>query len=157
MSEHSFLARLSTDCVRHWARLYTLGLPDSIRHARLAEIESDLWESHHERDDPFLVFSRLVRGMVDDFQWRVEHMAQQSHPALRALALSLAAVILISTLWAGLALRDGGAPHPPAAPDLISRRMHYPPPPPPPPPCNPPGIGRAPFAPCTAVTAVPAK
>ena len=158
MSETSRLSRLSTDCVRHWTRLYTLGMPESTREARLAEIESDLWEQQRDCDDPFNVFSRLLRGMLDDFRWRVEHMANEPHPARRALVLSLGVVILFSTLWVGVAMRDAGTPQPPAAPAFISRPAGYPPPPPPPPPpCNPPGIGRAPFSPCTPVSVAPAK
>jgi hypothetical protein len=158
MSEASYLARLSTRCVRQWTRFYTLGLADSTREARLAEIESDLWEQHNEGDHPLLVFSRLLRGVPDDFRWRIEHMANEPHPALRALVLSLGVAILLSTLWFAFALRDAGAPQPPPAPAFVSQRDPYPPPPPPPPPpCNPPGIGRAPFSPCTPVSAVPAK
>jgi len=155
MSEPSRFSRLSTDCVRHWARLYTLGLPESIREARLAEIESDLWEQQRDFGDPFNVFSRLLRGMLDDFRWRVEHMANESHPARRALALSLGVAILFSTLWVGFAMRDAGAPRPPAAPAFVSQPGTYPPPPPPP--CNPPGLDRAPISPCTPVSVAPAK
>jgi len=157
MSETSRLPRLSTECVRQWTRFYTLGMAESIRDARLGEIESDLWEQHKEGDNPLLVLSRLLRGLPDDFRWRVEHMANESHPALRALILSLGVVILLSTLWVSFAFRDAGAPQPPPAPAFVSQRDPYPPPPPPPPPCNPPGIGRAPFSPCTPVSAVPPK
>ena len=152
MSETSPLARLSIDCVHYWTRLYTLGLPETTREARLAEIESDLWEQHNEGHAPFVVFSRLLRGMADDVRWRVEHMAHEPHPALRALVLSLGVVIVLSTLWVGFAMRDVGTPQPPAAPAFVSPRTHPPPPPPPPPPCNPPGVG-APFSPCTPVSA----
>jgi hypothetical protein len=158
VNETSLLLRLATGCVRQWARLYTLGMAESIRESRLAEIESDLWEHHRDGGDPLLVFGRLFRGMLDDFRWRIEHMANEPHPAQRALVLSLGVVIVFSTLWVGFTMGDRGAPHPPAAPDLVSRRITYPPPPPPPPPpCNPPGIGRAPLSPCTPVSAVPAK
>ena len=154
MSETSVLVRLSAGCVRRWTRFYTLGMASSIRESRLAEIESDLWEHLKERGDPLLVFSRLLRGMPDDFRWRIEHMANEPHPAMRALALSLGVVILLSTLWVIFALRDASAPQPPPAPAFVSQREPYPaPPPPPPPPCNPPGIGRAPFTPCTPVSA----
>jgi hypothetical protein len=158
MNDEPPLARLAADCVRWWTRFYTLGMSESIRDARLAEIESDLWEHRADEPNPLLVFSRLLRGMLDDFRWRVEHMANERHPALRALVLSLGVAILFSTLWVSVAMRDAGTPKPPAAPDLVSRRVEYPPPPPPPPPpCNPPGSGRAPFTPCTPVSVVPAK
>jgi len=158
MSDTPLLTRLSRDSVRWWARFYTLGMAESIRESRLAEIESDLWEHHTDGDDPLLIFSRLLRGMLDDFRWRVEHMANEPHPAARALIFSLGVVILISTLWVSLAFRDAGAPQPPPAPAFVSDRAPFPPPPPPPPPpCNPPGSGRAPFSPCTPVSAVPAK
>lgn len=158
MSTPSRFSRLSTHCVRQWTRFYTLGMAESIREARLAEIESDIWEHQKDGGDSFNLFSRLLRGMLDDFRWRVEHMAHEPNPVLRALALSLGVVIVISTVWVSFAMRDVSGPQPPPAPAFVSQRNPYPPPPPPPPPpCNPPGIGRTQISPCTPVSAVPAK
>ena len=65
-------------------------------------------------------------------------------------ATMLGLAIVVSSLWLALNAGDRGMPRPPASPDLVTRRVNYPPPPPPPPPpCNPPGIGRPEFKPCT--------
>ena len=36
--------------VRTWVRLYTTGLPASLRDSRRDEIDSDLWEQAHEAE-----------------------------------------------------------------------------------------------------------
>jgi hypothetical protein len=38
------LLQLSVAAVRLWTRVYTWRMPRSVREARIAEIESDLWE-----------------------------------------------------------------------------------------------------------------
>lgn len=72
------LGDLASGVVRRWARLYTAGLEDNVRHRRLAEIESDLWE--HERDAvesglrpvAFVieVLARFLVGIPADLAWR---------------------------------------------------------------------------------------
>ena len=146
------LLRISLATVRTWTRVYTWRMPRSVREARQAEIESDLWEC--QTDDaagpalPVQIIGRLVLGIVDDMRWRAEHVSTGSHRARRTLALSLGAAVLLACLWLGLAVSSVATLQPPAAPDLGWRRTQYPaPPPPPPPPCNPPGMGRE-FSPC---------
>jgi N-acetylneuraminic acid mutarotase len=65
--------------VRQWVRLYTLGLPPTDRDARLAEIESDIWEEvdfarGQGKSSPFIGFhicNRLLLGVPMDLSWRI--------------------------------------------------------------------------------------
>ena len=65
--------------VRQWVRLYTLGLPAVDRDARLAEIESDIWEEvdfdrGQGKSSPLISFqicSRLLLGVPMDLSWRI--------------------------------------------------------------------------------------
>jgi hypothetical protein len=154
MSAHLFLAQFSIGAVRVWTRLYTMGMLPHLRDGRLAELESDLWECRHDAtDDPLdglAIIGRLFRGVPDDLRWRTEHMVHLSRSAAWAIASALGIAIVVTSVWLGLATRAMTMPPPPAPPNLLAKRVNYPPPPPPPPPpCNPPGIGRAPFSPCT--------
>jgi hypothetical protein len=150
----SLLVRISVAAVRTWTRVYTSHMPRSVADARRAEIESDLWEC--QTDDaarpalPLQIFGRLVLGIFDDVRWRVEHMNRDLHVARRTLAFSVVATALLAGVWIVLELTTGTPPQAPAAPEVRWERVQYPPPAPPPPhPCNPPGIGRKPFSPCT--------
>ncbi|MGI8927557.1 MAG: DUF4386 family protein [Tepidiformaceae bacterium] len=62
---------------RWWVRVYTAGLLPPVRLARIAEIDSDIWE--HRRDHylesdrapiGLAILSRAVRGMPADILWR---------------------------------------------------------------------------------------
>lgn len=149
------LLRFSVAAVRLWTRVYTWRMPRSVREARLAEIESDLWECQTDEAAgpalPIQIVGRLAWGVFDDVRWRVEQGSRGSHAARRTIAFSVGTAAVLACLWAGLALSSAEAPPLPAAPGVRSRPTPYPPPPPPPPPpCNPPGIGREPFSPCTS-------
>jgi len=145
-------ARAAIAIVRAWTRIYTYGLPAGDRERRRAEIESDLWESAHDGTEQRLttphIIRRLLLGIVDDLRWRVE----AAPPRRQAIAAVLTAAVLLTLVWVGTAARRVDAPQPPDAPDLgwhHQQRKAPAPPPPPPPPCNPPGIGRPAFSPCT--------
>ena len=147
---------LATAVVRAWTRAYTWRLEPPVRDARRAEIESDLWEHLHAngagRARPFDLVTRLVLGIPDDVRWRVEHVKPHPVYARRALVLTVGSAALLACLWAGLTALQPDPPQLPAVPDFSWRRADVPappPPPPPPPPCNPPGIGRPAFSPCT--------
>jgi hypothetical protein len=62
-----------------WTRLYTRGLPDPIRVARIGEIESDLWE--HARvagiAGPQMI-QRMALGVPSDLLWRRMHRSATS-------------------------------------------------------------------------------
>jgi hypothetical protein len=72
----TILIRVSIAAVLMWARLYTWRMPGSVRQARIAEIESDLWESSRDGNQPamlpFQIVARLLIGMPDDLRWRAE-------------------------------------------------------------------------------------
>ena len=74
------MLRFALTIVRVWTTLYTSGMPDGLRETRRAEIESDLWESQHDRRPESdlgvsgQILLRLLRGVPDDVLWRVELM-----------------------------------------------------------------------------------
>ena len=76
-----FAARI----VRRWTWLYTLGLPAADRDARLAEIESDIWEEvdfarGQGKSSPFInsqICSRLLLGVPMDLSWRLSHRGRE--------------------------------------------------------------------------------
>jgi hypothetical protein len=145
--------RIAVAVVRVWTRMYTWQLPELARDRRRAEIESDLWESQHDAangsDLALGLIVRLVLGIVDDVRWRAEQVSA-APPRRRVLAVSVGAAVLLACVLLGVATRSVDPPQPPHAPDLDWRhRNRRAPPPPPPPPCNPPGIGRPAFSPCT--------
>jgi len=144
--------RMARAAVRLWTAVYTWRLPPVLRDRRRAEIESDLWESGGDgAASSTEIMGRLLIGMADDVRWRVEQRAATSSQR-QALAVALTAAVLLTFAWIGVTARAVDPPHPPDAPDLDWRHRRRPapaPPPPPPPPCNPPGIGRPAFSPCT--------
>jgi hypothetical protein len=148
------LLQATVGLVRLWTRLYSWQLPERIRNARRAEIESDLWECQQAATRtawlPLQIIARLILGLPDDLGWRFEHDRARFQSTRTALALITAAAAIFVVVWVGVAAQPGGVPPAPAAPALQLRRVEMPPPPPPPPPpCNPPGIGRPAFSPCT--------
>src|SRR5438876_7494863 len=106
--------------VREWTRLYTWRLPPTLREARHAEIESDLWEFEHDvttrtRSSPAMqVLLRMVAGVPDDLQWRVEQVVTGDKRLRTAIALS-ATAFLVAALWALNALRPPELPPLPAS------------------------------------------
>src|SRR5437870_5699699 len=90
--------------VRAWTRLYTWRLRTSLRDARRAEIESDLWELQHDpaaRRGVSLaahIAARLILGIPADMLWRAEHMASVGKPIRRVVALTATGVALVF-LW----------------------------------------------------------
>ena len=82
----------ATTVVRTWTRMYTCGLPRAERAARLAEIDSDLWEFEHDPEAPrgiwaaTQILARLLIGIPDDFAWRMNVGATAQTAPVRALA-----------------------------------------------------------------------
>jgi hypothetical protein len=130
--------------VREWTRLYTWRLPPTLREARRAEIESDLWEFEHDvtaraRSSPAMqVLLRVVAGVPDDLQWRVEQVVAGDKRLRTTIALTATAFLVVA-LWALNALRPPELPPLPASAHLPNVELVSPPPPPPPPPppCRP--------------------
>jgi hypothetical protein len=126
---------LSSAIVRAWTRLYTWRLPARTRDTRRAEIDSDLWEFTHDRDDRRVapavhVLARLIAGIPDDVTWRAAHVSLGTGPMRAAISLTTAAIAVLAT-WAYVV----AAPIELPAPVPLVKEVHvYPPPPPPPPP-----------------------
>ena len=149
------VVRFASAVVRAWTFAYTWGLPAELRDARRDEIESDLWESAHDRDRSAAAvaletLARMLIGMPDDVGWR---SGQIGTPASRRWRLALAAgAVAILTLWLA-----GERAMSTEIPDIRQLRFTNnpqlipapPPPPPPPPPCPPPGFPRDPRVACT--------
>src|SRR5216110_327509 len=72
----SDLRPVAAGLVRAWTRVYTHGLPRAERTARLAEIDSDLWESEHDPRAPrggwaaMQILGRLLIGIPDEYLHR---------------------------------------------------------------------------------------
>jgi hypothetical protein len=130
------MTRASIAVALVWVRLYTWRMPRVAREARIAEIESDLWESarDHSRPGalPIQIAARLLMGVPDDLRWRAEQITP-SQGARLTLALGIATAALLGVVWGSLAA-GGESPVPPPAPSLWWQPKNPPPPPPPPPP-----------------------
>ena len=128
--------------VRAWTRIYTWGMDPRAREARLAEIESDLWESVQSGDRGVDILVRLVFGIVDDLVWRTTHDLIRETSSRRTAAfgaiITLATIVLVAALWFIDAARVGQLPEPPSMMHFVAAPA--PPPPPPPPPCLPPAF-----------------
>jgi hypothetical protein len=131
---------LACSLVRGWTAVYTWRLPEPVREARRAEMESELWEFQADTSDrgdlnpAFHAVIRLAAGIPDDLLWRRENAAPVS-VATRQFAIAGIAGALLALAWTVVALQE---PEPPRAPAAAPLRWVFelpaPPPPPPPPP-----------------------
>jgi hypothetical protein len=135
------MLRLAHGIVRFWTALYTSGMPDALRDARRAEIESDLWESQHDRRPASDVsvatqmLLRFVRGLPDDLLWRLELMdLRLKRRRTRIWVMATSGLVLWAALWVGTALAPAPLPEPPNQMIFVAAPPPIPPPPPPPPP-----------------------
>jgi TonB family protein len=133
----SWRVGLVCGCVRQWTRIYTFRLPAALRDARREQIESDLWESAHDRTttEQALVLqlaTRLVLGVPHDLAWRLEQLRVGKAALLRAAFAGCAAVALLISVTLSR-LNDTPLPAPPVGPRRVASV------PPPPPPGPPPG------------------
>jgi hypothetical protein len=96
---------LAVAVVRTWTRAYTWGMPSVWAEQRRAEIESDLWE---QQQDPnggrglapaAHILVRLVAGIADDFNWRLERTTLQDNVLIRRAVILGATTIALSVLW----------------------------------------------------------
>jgi hypothetical protein len=124
--------RLACTLVMLWARVYTLGLPAGARVARLAELESDLWESGQDCERQSTtgdVLGRWLAGVLDDRRWRASHATLRD---VTRLALASAALVVAVWIYAALAPQTLPEPHG-RRPMRFASDQPAPPPPPPPP------------------------
>lgn len=128
--------------VRAWTRIYTWGMDPRAGEARVAEIESDLWESVQRGDRAAHILARLAFGIVDDLVWRTTHDLIRETSARRTAAFGLivtfATLVIVAALWLIDAARAAQMPEPPSLMHFVASPA--PPPPPPPPPCAPPAF-----------------
>jgi hypothetical protein len=115
--------------VRSWTWLYTCGLPNAVRDARRAEVESDLWEFFHDRDRVESVSSaahllvRLLRGLPDDLIWCAEHVAAGHRTlAFRLFVVSLVVAVAGTAAFMVDIMRARQLPIPPP----VTRHFAYP-------------------------------
>lgn len=146
--------RVAIAAVRAWTRIYTWRVEPSLRDARRAEIDSDLWECQADDRTRYALMlqitGRMVAGIFHDLQWRIEQVGDRRRTVRRSMLVTLGAGGLAACSWIAFATSSVEMPELPAAPPLVARRTHYPvPPPPPPPPCPPPGLGLPRVQPCT--------
>lgn len=78
MGTHSLTERVA----RGWVALYTLGVSPSLREARRAEINSDLWEQRHEETgsndgSTGSVLARVLGGLPADVAWAIDVRHQE--------------------------------------------------------------------------------
>ena len=93
--------RAAAGMARWWTRVYTAGLPDDLRDARRAEVESDLWESVADGAPSRHILARLVLGVVDDLTWSLTFMDTSS----RATATwSIGSLFVFALCWMWLTL-----------------------------------------------------
>jgi hypothetical protein len=135
------MLQLALVLVRLWTAIYTRGMPEALRRTRRAEIESDLWESQHDRrpESDLGVASqmllRLVRGVPDDLLWRLELMDLRSKRRRTGMWLTATAGVLLAfALWVGSAMAPATLPEPPNLMHFVAAPPPPPRPPPPPPP-----------------------
>ena len=132
------LTTLATAAVRTWTWLYTRGTPVFVRDGRRQEIESDLWEQQHDlAGEPDArvamdIMLRLLAGVLDDVQWRLEHRALSPRRTQALVATTVA--ILFGAAWVYTATAQLFDEQPPPIPSLMTFVAAQPPPPPPPPP-----------------------
>ena len=107
--------RAASALARAWVRLYTARLPETLRNARRAEIDADLWEHQHDsllsRTAAGVTATEIVLrtwlGAFDDLGWRFEVLR-----AIRRTSNSRRIPMLRfssgRTRWMGLAGLAGG-------------------------------------------------
>ena len=140
------LTVLATAAVRTWTWFYTRGTPVCVRDGRRQEIESDLWEQQHDlAGEPDArvaagIVLRLLAGVLDDVQWRLEHRALSPRRTQALVATTVA--ILFGAAWVYTATSQLFDEQPPPIPSLMTfvTAQPPPPPPPPPPPAPPPSV-----------------
>jgi hypothetical protein len=126
----AWLVAFAIAVVRGWTRAYTWRLPQDVRDVRRGEIESDLFESQRD-DGPTLslalqVTMRLLLGVPDDVQWRIEHSQWGRTPAFVVAALATTAFLIAAFLWVDL-MSARRLPVPPPLPASVRPSFPVPP------------------------------
>ncbi len=100
---------------RAWVRLYTARLPETLRDARRAEIDADLWEHQHDRLGSRAaagtiaaeIVMRTCLGVLDDLGWRLEVLRAARRDSNDG-RIPMLRFTTRQTRWMGLAGLAGG-------------------------------------------------
>ena len=97
----ALLLAIATHAMRAWTRVYTIGLAPEDRDARLAEIDSDLWESWHDLDRrnarlALEIAIRLIAGVPHDLAWRFGRAALRTPSVPAGAAVATLASLVFS-------------------------------------------------------------
>lgn len=87
---------------RWWTRVYTAGMPDDLRDARRAEVESDLWESVSDGAPSRHILARVALGMADDLTWSLTFM-DTSTRATTTWSVGTLLALALAWIWLTLA------------------------------------------------------
>lgn len=98
--------RAAAGVARWWTRLYTAGLPDDLREARRAEVESDLWESVSDGAPSRHILARVALGMADDLTWSLTFMDTTTR---NTAGWSLGSLAILAMAWLWLSQAPGSA------------------------------------------------
>ena len=84
---NDLLDSLAAPVARNWVAVYTLGLPPSVRDARRAELQSDLWEQRLEIRSGTSnslakgVLARVLGGVPADILWAIAFDTIEEEPS----------------------------------------------------------------------------
>ena len=88
--------------IRGWTRCYTWRASEPAVTERRREIDSDLWESLHDRANDSAgavaraLLRRLVAGLADDVAWRLEQLDGESAFRMRRVVAVAASMVLVA-------------------------------------------------------------
>lgn len=99
---HSGRAIAAARVARWWTRIYTAGLPDHLREARRAEVESDLWESLADGAPSHHILARTALGLPDDLTWSLTVM-DTSTRATTTWSVGTLLALALAWIWLTLA------------------------------------------------------
>ena len=98
--------RAAAGVARWWTRVYTAGLPDHLREARRAEVESDLWESLVDGAPSHHILARTALGLPDDLTWSLTVMDTSTRTTTTWSVGTLLAFAL-AWIWLSIAPQSG--------------------------------------------------
>lgn len=87
---NDLLTSIAAGIARSWVAVYTLRLPPSVRDARRAELESDLWEQRHDTRSGTSnwlakgMLGRVLGGVPADVLWAIDVRHDQGGAAVKA-------------------------------------------------------------------------
>ena len=102
---------LAASIVRHWVRLYTVGLEATVRERIRQEVEADLWEQINGKDasskpirEAVIIILRWILGIPDDVQRIIE---ESSSGGFSMWAKKFLGVLAKRRSWVNLLIVSG--------------------------------------------------